>query len=230
MTQAMRRLRRPIFVMLAAMAVSAMLLPAAGQAAKDDLDAGAREIVNRVEEYISGIDTLHARFVQSSSNGGTAQGEVWIDRPGKARFEYDAPHPVLMVSNGRTLLYFDREMDQVNYFPTEETPLWFLLREDVDMSDVKAYHVARVEESARTYQVHIVREGVQPGEPGSTELTFTKDPIRLTEWRIVDEQGVVSDIALRQVRYGEDIDPKLFDFQELDLPERIGPGYGRPGP
>ena len=224
----MRKLRR--FAAGMTLALAALAPPLAGQAAASGLDPAEAEVVERVEAYIADIDTLHARFLQWSSNGGAAEGEVWIDRPGKARFEYDEPHPVLMVSNGRTLLYFDRELQQTTYLPTRETPLWFLLREDVDMADVEDYHVARVEEGDGTYQIHIVREGVQPGEPGSIELTIAQDPLALKEWRIVDEQGIVSDIVLTDVRYDARIDPKLFDFSEIDLPRRVGPGRDGTGP
>ena len=66
------------------------------------------EAVSKVQRYLNGISTLQSRFVQISSNGAYAEGEVFIRRPGRMRFEYDPPHPVLLIADGTNLLYYER--------------------------------------------------------------------------------------------------------------------------
>ena len=96
--------------------------------ARDDATA-----IERVEDYLNKIETMESRFVQISSNGAYAEGQVYVDRPGHLRFEYDAPNPTLLIANGQTLLYYDRELKEATFIPLWETPLWFLLQEDVSL-------------------------------------------------------------------------------------------------
>src|SRR5690606_2560383 len=56
--------------------------------------------VARVERYLNGIQTLQGRFVQMASNGAYAEGEIYLERPGHLRFDYDPPSPVLIIANG----------------------------------------------------------------------------------------------------------------------------------
>ena len=88
------------------------------------------ETLAQLLDYLNRIDTLKSRFIQVSSNGAYAEGDLYLDRPGRMRFEYDPPHPALLIANGVTLLYYDRELKQATFLPLWETPLWFLIRED----------------------------------------------------------------------------------------------------
>ncbi|HSR72204.1 MAG TPA: outer membrane lipoprotein carrier protein LolA, partial [Kiloniellales bacterium] len=56
--------------------------------------------VRRAIDYLNGIESFEARFLQVSSDGGIAEGDVVVDRPGKLRFDYDPPVPVLIIANG----------------------------------------------------------------------------------------------------------------------------------
>src|SRR3546814_1564668 len=87
--------------------------------------------VARVERYLNDIQTLQGRFVQVSSNGAYAEGDIYLDRPGHLRFDYDPPSPVLIIANGLSLLYYDEELKEATFLPLWETPLWFLIREEV---------------------------------------------------------------------------------------------------
>lgn len=191
------------------------------------LPDGDARAVSRVESYLDGIDTMHARFRQTSSNGARAQGEVWIDRPGKLRFEYDDPTPILLVSNGRMLLHYDKELEQTSYVPISETPLWFLVREDIDLSRIDDYELAKVERGEAGLRLHIVQDGGAPGEPGSLTLVFADEPLRLKQWTVVDQQGIRTRVALMNPKFGVAVDSDRFDFGELDLPDQTRPGKGR---
>lgn len=217
----------------ATLALTLALAGAAAHAAKDPeaaqtarLTPAEQDTVQRVERYLSGIDTLRADFLQTSSNGAVAEGQVWVERPGKLRFEYAPPHPALLVSNGELLLYYDRELEQTSYVPVSETPLWFLIRERIDIAEADNYALAGVEREKGVIRVHVVQKGSRPGQPGSVTLIFQDDPLALRKWRIVDQQGITTEVALINPRFGVAIDDKRFDFGALDLPE---PGRQRPG-
>lgn len=228
MTRMKRNARRFAHALLAGLLVS-VAAPAPTSAAEETqttrLPEAEAKLVSQVEDYLSGVDTLHARFRQVSSNGARATGELWLDRPGKLRFEYDPPHPLLLVSNGRFLLHYDRELEQTSYVPISRTPLWFLIREHIDLSKAEDYALADVERSAERVVLHVVRDGAKPGKPGSIAVLFTRDPLQLAAWRIVDQQGITTTVRLKDPEFGVDVAAKRFDFGELDLPE---PGR-RPG-
>ena len=79
----------------------------------DGLSPDEVSIVRRIEDYLNDLKSVSARFIQISSNGSLAEGDVNIQRPGRMRFEYDEPVPIVMIANGVTLLYFDKKLKQL---------------------------------------------------------------------------------------------------------------------
>ena len=216
---------RPAAVLSTALLTAGLLLAgiapnAAAQAEAPSLSERDRATVERIQTYIEGIDTLRAQFRQRSSNGKEATGTVWIDRPGKVRFEYEPPTDIVMIADGSWLLYFNRRLEQTSYVPVDETPLWPLLKADVDILGKQEFSVAEVTRANGRIRVTVVRGGAQPGEPGSLELYFTDDPLALHRWRLVDQQGTVTVVDLAGVQRGVAIAAEKFDFNALDLPEQ----------
>src|SRR5262249_40585807 len=91
-----------------------------------------RADVQRIQQYLNGIKTMSARFTQYS-DGGTAGGVLYVQRPGNMRFEYDAPTPYMLLANGTWVIYYDKSLEQVTYLPISSTPAWFLLRDDISL-------------------------------------------------------------------------------------------------
>ena len=188
------------------------------QAAADDGKAIALSpddiaTLTRVEDYLNRIDTMQARFVQISSNGAYAEGEVYVNRPGQLRFDYDPPHTVLLLSNGLTLLYYDRELKQASYIPLWETPLWFLIREDVKLGDDLV--VTGIEEALGTLSVSLQNQ--EKPESGKLTLIFSDTPLTLRKWEVIDAQGILTQVSLVNPLYGGEIDGDLFDYGDLDV-------------
>jgi outer membrane lipoprotein-sorting protein len=171
--------------------------------------------VRRAVRYLNDISTLKARFIQISSNGAYAEGDVIIQRPGKMRFEYDPPHPVLIIANGLSLLFYDREIMQASFLPLWETPLWFLIRERVDLSD--KVEVMDVIQSAGTLTVK-VRQTDEEGAGGELSLVFSDRPLALRKWEVTDAQGNVTQVALLNPEFGLELDDKYFRYDDLNLP------------
>jgi len=185
-------------------------------AQSEGLNAEDRATVDRIEAYLTSIATLRGRFVQTASSGGQATGQVWLKRPGKLRFEYDKPTDILIVSNGSMLLYFDRELEQTSYIPLSETPLGFLVKDQVDLRNVEDYHLAGLERGEDEIAVWVAQQGVQAGQPGSLRLVLDSEPLALKRWRVVDQQGTVTRVRLSEVETGVSLDDELFDFGEIE--------------
>src|SRR3954447_24163527 len=96
---------KPIFRRAAAVLAGVLLLLAAPVAAAPpqrslQLSPADQADLRRVEEYLNSVRTMTARFVQYAEGGNTAEGRVYVSRPGHMRFEYDPPSPILLVANG----------------------------------------------------------------------------------------------------------------------------------
>jgi outer membrane lipoprotein-sorting protein len=105
---------------------------------------------------------------------------------------------------------------QTSYIPLSETPLGFLVKEQVDLEDVEDYHVAGLERGQGEIGVWVAQQGVEAGQPGSLRLVLDTEPMALKRWRVVDQQGTVTRVTLRDVRTGVELDDDLFDFGEIE--------------
>jgi outer membrane lipoprotein-sorting protein len=198
----------------AALFAAAMSLTLAAGSARAEtavpakLSAADRAAVTKVEKYLDGITTMSARFVQTASNGSVARGRFYLSRPGKMRFEYDPPTPVLLIATGTLLVYYDKELDQVSQVLLSSTPISVLVEKDVKFAgDVTVTGIAR---HPGTLRIRLT-ETENPDE-GSITLVFTEAPLALRQWTVVDSQGIETTVTLSGVRFGQHLDPSLFHF------------------
>ena len=199
-----------VLVLGAGLCGAAAPLEAAAQTVLSPDESAA---VRRAVRYLNSISTLRARFIQVSSNGAYAEGEMTIQRPGRMRFEYDPPHPALIIANGLSLLFYDRELKQASFLPLWETPLWFLIREKVTLSEGVA--VTGVEQGLGTLRIMI--EDRDMADVGHVTLVFSDRPIGLKKWELVDAQGITTQVSLVNPRFGVEVDPDAFDYSDLEI-------------
>lgn len=169
--------------------------------------------VNRVERYLNDIKTMQGRFVQVSSNGAYAEGDVYLDRPGRMRFEYDPPTPVLIIANGLSLLYYDKELKEATFLPLWETPLWFLIRKEVRFDD--NVDIVGIEEALGTLRITL-RDPDSP-DGGEVTLVFSDEPLALRKWELIDPQGIQTQVSLVNPVFGVEVDPELFKSGNLEV-------------
>lgn len=179
---------------------------AAEPAALTDQD---RADLARIETYLDGVRTLTARFVQVDARGGTAEGTLWLQRPGRMRFEYDPPAQILLVADGTFVIFHDKAVRQTSHIPIGATPLSVLLAERIRLTGGDVVPT-RIERTPGVIQVTLVRAG-RSGE-GSLTLTFTDPPLALRQWTVVDAQAQAVRVSLFNAETGGRFDPALFRF------------------
>src|SRR5690606_33305974 len=64
--------------------------------AQAQLTAEQRALVERAAAYLQGLTSARGRFVETGPNGQTRSGAFYLQRPGRMRFEYDAPSNLLV--------------------------------------------------------------------------------------------------------------------------------------
>jgi outer membrane lipoprotein-sorting protein len=192
------------------------LLPAAalaqgraqGRAAA--LTDAERAVLARVEAYLNGLRTLRARFLQIAQNGASAEGQAFIYRPGRMRFDYDPPEPLLLVASGGQFLLYDRQMRSPSTVPVSSTPLSVLLQSTIRLSgDVT---VTRVERAGGFLRITLHRTA-NPSE-GRLTLVFQEEPMELRQWVVVDAQARETRVTLSAIETGMRLDTRLFDFND----------------
>ncbi|MDR6182347.1 outer membrane lipoprotein-sorting protein [Asaia bogorensis NBRC 16594] len=151
--------------------------------------------IARVQDALNAIHAIKARFQQIAPDGSRSTGQAWLDRPGKMRFDYDKPSPLLLIANDGKVVYQDRELGQVTTLPLDRTPLGLLLRPDLRLSgDVT---VTAFQHDHGLVQVTLVRTAT-PSE-GSLTLIFNDSPLTLKSWVVKDAQGRETQIDLFNV-------------------------------
>ena len=168
------------------------------------------DAVVQVESYLNSIKTLSAQFLQVDSDGGITNGRLYLRRPGRIRFEYDDPSPLLIVADGFWLILHDRELGQVSRYPLYETPLGVLVDEPVNLRE--KVEVVRVEQGLGVLRIMVV-DRANPDE-GWIDITFTKPPLLLRQWKVRDAKGSTIELSLTDIRVNQDLDPNLFFFED----------------
>jgi outer membrane lipoprotein-sorting protein len=166
-----------------------------------------RAIVERANAYFNGLSSLVASFVQVGGDGRRLTGTLYVQRPGKLRFEYDAPATIEIVADGSSLAVRDRKLVTQDLYPVSQTPLKFLLRDRVELGrDIKVLGAGLDPEGARVS----LEDGSTLG--GTSKITLFFDPAveTLTKWRIVDPQGFQTTVSLSNLDRSRRVDTKLF--------------------
>lgn len=164
-----------------------------------------------VEKYLNGISTLKARFVQTAPNGNQLSGDFMLKRPGRLRFQYDAPIKDFIVADGRFIYYYDAEMKEQRNTLISQSLADFFLRDDLSLTGQKV-DVAGVERAGGLLIVTLT----QTKDPlaGTLALGFTENPLQLKKWRVVDAQGQVTETELFDSQTGITFDKDLFRYYD----------------
>ena len=172
--------------------------------------AQQKENLKQIEDYLNNIKTMQASFVQTASNGNTAEGMLYIAKPNKIRMEYNAPTDVLIVGDGDYIIYHDKELDQVTNIDYDDIPASLILANDVKL-DGKKFKVTNYYQDAGITTATIQ---YKDNDIGPITLTFNNYPFELKQWSIVDPQSVEVTVSLYNAQKDLDLDNSLFKFKK----------------
>ncbi len=177
--------------------------------AKNIKEAGAADI-ERAEKYLQNMKTAKARFVQTTHNGAQLVGTFYLSRPGKLRFEYDPPMENFVVADGVFIYFYDAELEEQTNTLISGSLANFFLRKDFSFTDDLMVQDAKF--AAGLLQIRLVRSDDQ--DAGSITFAFGSDPFQLKKWRVVDKQGMITEIELFYIETGIDHPKSLFVYSD----------------
>jgi len=198
---------RALTAMLLALAIPLAVAHAAP--AEIQLNPQDTLVLQRVAAYLNGIRTMTARFSQVASNG-QSSGTMYISRPGRMRFEYDAPNPITLIADTFYVYYWDKDLHQVQQVGLKSTPAWFFLRDPINFTGDSI--VTGFQRADNQIQISVV-ERANP-DSGSLTMVFTENPLSLRQWTVVDQQGKTTTVALSGLQYGVALNPNLFQYYD----------------
>jgi outer membrane lipoprotein-sorting protein len=166
-----------------------------------------RAIIDKVNAYLSGLQIVSGRFVQVGPNGGRSEGDFFISKPGKVRFEYDDPSPTELIADGQSVVVRDRRLATQDVYPLSQTPLRFLLSDHVDL--MRDTHLLSV--YVDDVFVTVVVEETN-GIVGTSRLMimFSAKDMQLKQWTVTDPQGYDTTVAVYNLDTTKRPDPNLF--------------------
>lgn len=186
--------------LLAVLSTVALLVVAA-------LPAKAQQVgIPEVEAYFNSIRTLKARFIQTNPNGSIVQGTLFLRRPGRMRFEYDAPSQLKIVADGYQVTMWDNATRDFGQWPIGWTAASFLVKEPLVLSgDLQVEKIDRVNGNVEVTMV----QAKKPQE-GKVIARLAENPLRLAGWTIIDNRGNRVTVALADLQTGMQLADSLF--------------------
>lgn len=225
---------RPLAALLAALVLAGpAAAPAQAQNFLDKLMGKGKDAVppskltppqqatlQRVNSYFNSLSNVTANFEQTGPDGSRAVGKLYLARPGKIRFQYAPPSPLEIVSDGSSVSVKNRKLATQELWPLSQTPLRFLLANDVDLT--KNGNVLGVYQEPELVSV-VMEEKNSIGGKSQIQLMFSSKNYALTQWIVTDAQGMETSVQLTDVQQVAKLDDNLFKVVQQRWPQQRRP-------
>lgn len=188
-----------------------------GNSTTPTFDANQKALASKVSAYLSGLQNVSGNFVQVGPDGSRTTGDFYIQKPGKVRFEYDAPSQIAIVSDGTTVVVRDRKLGTQDNYPLSQTPLRFLLSDRIDL--MRDTNIVGVSSDDMFISVTIEEKQALIGTSRLMLMVGTKDN-QLKQWTVTDPQGYDTTVAVYNLDTTKKLDPSMFkiDYTNYQMP------------
>ena len=139
----------------------------------------------RIDSALNSITNFEGRFTQFDPQGRVDTGKIFISRPGRMRFEYDDPNPLLVVSDGVTLVQHDKVLETTDRVPLSSTPLNYFLKEDVRLArDTEIIGLVKTPQ-----EIRVTAQDGSGEMDGNISMIFDPANLAFKAWVIGDSFG-----------------------------------------
>ena len=173
-----------------------------------------------VQQHLRAVTTMTADFAQTDRAGKVLTGTLAIKRPGKIRFQYQEGVPILIVGDGKALIFIDYSVKQVSRWPIGNSPLSALLDPSRDLTQY-----ARIVPAGDSRIVLAEARDPRHPEYGAITLAFAREAgapagLRLQGWVALDGQNNRTSVRLTNQRFNAPVSDQTFQWRD---PRRSGP-------
>ncbi len=169
------------------------------------------ETLAAASRALAAANTMQGRFTQTAPDGTRTTGAYYLQRPGRARFEYDTPAPLLIVSDGTTVAIHDRQLRNTDRVPLRSTPLHFVLGQNVNLE--RDFRITTV---ARQGDLLLITARDRAGEiDGELTIVLQGTGMALRSWTALDATGARTVVRLDTMQTGQRLSARLFRTEDL---------------
>jgi outer membrane lipoprotein-sorting protein len=170
-------------------------------------DARQRALADRVSAYLSSVRQLSGDFVQVGPDGSKSEGEFYLQKPGRVRFDYNPPSPIELIADGQSVVVRDRKLATQDLYPLSQTPLRFLLADRIDL--LRDTNLTGIYADDVFVTVVIEERQIIAGTHRLMMMFGAKD-FQLRQWTVTDPQGLDTTVAVYNLDTRRTPDPSLF--------------------
>ena len=196
-----------------------LTLPVAYTASSEEIEVVVEKIQNKYEE----ITDFHAKFTQEAAVKALdkvqkSEGEVWFKKPGKMRWNYYTPEKDEIVSDGRTLWFYDVAEKQVIESPlaqvsdTENTTTLLSglgnIKEVFDASFADGTELM----SSGSYLIEL-KPKAEEEQYNKAVVAFDKNTMVVNSIYLYDPFGNLTTISLNDIKIDNGVEDSLFVFK-----------------
>lgn len=194
-------------VQTAAAAAEPVRTAQAKPAARSSAALSPQEAVEKLNAYFNGFTNLQGDFIQFAADGRRLEGKLYIQRPGKMRFEYQAPATTEVIADGTSVAIRDKKLATQDLYSIGQTPLKFLVKERMDLARDSV--VTGVSTKGDILSVKIEDRSTLGGTSKIT-LNYDLAANTLRQWVVVDPQGYETSVSLYNLDTQRRADPGKF--------------------
>ncbi len=188
-------------------------------------DAHQRALLDKISNYLSGVQTLVGNFVQVGPDGRRVEGAFYIQKPGKVRFAYNPPSPIDIIADGSAVVVRDRSLETSDYYPLSQTPLRYLLADHIDLlRDTDVVSVSADD----TFITGVIEETRLLTGTSRLMIMFDAKNLQLKQWTVTDPQGLDTTVAVYNLDTTKKPDPNLFVINYQNQNDVSGRGWSGP--
>ena len=170
-------------------------------------DARQRQLADRVSTYLSNVRNLSGNFVQVGPDGKKSEGDFYLQKPGRVRFDYNPPSPIELIADGQSVVVRDRKLATQDLYPLSQTPLRFLLADRIDLlRDTNLIGVYADD----VFVTVVIEERQIIAGTHRVMLMFGAQDFQLRQWTVTDPQGYDTTVAVYNLDTTKRPDPMLF--------------------
>ncbi|HMI97245.1 MAG TPA: outer-membrane lipoprotein carrier protein LolA [Micropepsaceae bacterium] len=172
--------------------------------------------LKRISDYLNTLKSIQGRFLQVGGDGKQEQGNFYLKKPGRVRFEYQKPNPNLVIADGATVAVQNADLHTTDRYPLRNSPLQLLLSDNIDLASDRRISAVKHEPGALSMTARDTM--------GRITLSFADSGtgLELRQWDVVDAQGSHTTIVVNEMRQAADIPARLFVIEDLSPFKRNG--------
>lgn len=166
--------------------------------------------IQKANAYFNGATTMIGDFVQISGDR-RSEGKIYVEKPGKLRFEYADPATLDVIADGSTVAVIDRKLATQDFYFIWQTPLKFLLKDKIDLA--KDVNVLDVTSDPNTVAI-TVEDKQTFGGTSRIKLMFDPAQFQLKQWEVTDPEGNDTLVSLFNMDFNSKPDPAVFKITQ----------------